>query len=428
MSATAPSRLTGTGRRTRTDLAARLESPVATFYVLLAVTVALVIFGLVMVLSASAVVSLSETDSPYTVFLDQLVFVAIGTVACAVAVRMSPQFWKVMAVPAIVAAIGLQMLVFSPLGAGEVNGNTNWIDLGVGGFQPSEAIKIGLVLFGALVLGHKRERLAQVRHVVFPFLLPVSLAAIGLVLNGHDLGTALVLIAIVGGVMWTAGVSGGFFVVSGGLAAVAATGFVVTSDNRLQRLQVWLGQDTDPFGAARQPLHGRYALADGGWTGVGLGQSREKWQWLSEPHNDFIFAIIGEELGLAGTLLVLGLFAVLAWACLRLIRRTDDTFVRIATAGLMTWIVAQAMVNIGSVIGLLPVIGVPLPLVSSGGSSLVTTMLALGILLSFARAEPGCREALANRPGLTGHLTGWVARVWSRLRRWASSPAAENGA
>jgi cell division protein FtsW len=175
---------------------------------------------------------------------------------------------------------------------------------------------------------------------------------------------------------------------------------IVTSPNRLARFDVWLGRDTDPFGAARQPLHGRYALADGGWWGVGLGASREKWQWLSEPHNDFIYAIIGEELGLPGTLVVLGLFATLALVCYRLVLRTDDFFIRLAAGGVMTWIVVQAMVNIGAVIGLLPVIGVPLPLVSSGGSSLVTTMLALGMLLSFARQEPGCAEALAARPSV----------------------------
>ncbi len=136
---------------------------------------------------------------------------------------------------------------------------------------------------------------------------------------------------------------------------------VLISPNRLARFDVWLGRDTNPFGNARQPMQGRFALADGGWFGLGLGASREKWQWLSEPHNDFIFAIIGEELGLPGTIVVLVLFAVLTVACYRLVMRTTDTFVRIATAGAMTWIVVQAMVNIGTVIGLLPVIGLPAP-------------------------------------------------------------------
>jgi cell division protein FtsW len=177
-----------------------------------------------------------------------------------------------------------------------------------------------------------------------------------------------------------------------------AAAYIVTSPNRLGRFDVWLGRNTDEWGAARQPIHGRFALADGGWLGLGLGASREKWGLLSEPHNDFIFAIIGEELGLPGTLAVLVLFAALALACYRLVTRTDELFVRVATAGVMTWIVVQAAINIGAVIGLLPVIGVPLPLVSSGGSSLVTTLFALGILLSFARSEPGCAHALSARP------------------------------
>ena len=150
----------------------------------------------------------------------------------------------------------------------------------------------------------------------------------------------------------------------------------------------------------KRQVHGLYALADGGWWGVGLGASKEKWAWLAEAHNDFIFAIIGEELGLPGTLVILALFAALATACYRLIVRTDDQFVRIATGGVLGWILLQAAINIGAVIGLLPVIGVPLPFVSAGGSALVTTMLAMGMLVSFARHEPGAREVLAGRPGV----------------------------
>jgi cell division protein FtsW len=184
-------------------------------------------------------------------------------------------------------------------------------------------------------------------------------------------------------------------VVSAGLAASLA----LTSVNRMGRIQSWLVGCTDPD-KCFQTIHGQYALADGGWWGVGLGASREKWMWLPEAHNDFIFAIIGEELGLPGTLVVIALFGVLAFACYRLVLRSKDFFVRVATAGVMVWILAQAVINIGSVIGLLPVIGVPLPLVSSGGSALMATLFALGMLLSFARNEPGCREALAARPGV----------------------------
>jgi cell division protein FtsW len=377
----------------------RLESPVTTYYVLLSVTAVLVLIGLIMVLSASAIVSYKSSDSSYTIFIRQAQFAVVGAVAMAVAARVPVARWKALAVPALLGAMALQLLVFTPLGK-SVNGNTNWLAFGPLTVQPSEFAKLGLVLFGAAVLTRKRKLLGSVKHVLVPYVVPFAVLAIGLVLLGHDLGTVIVMSAVVAAVLFTAGVSWKLF--AGGVLAfgVMAVAMIVTSPNRLARFDVWLGRDTDPFGAARQPIHGRYALADGGWWGVGLGASREKWQWLSEPHNDFIYAIIGEELGLPGTLVVLALFAALALVCYRVVLRTDDFFIRLATGGVMAWIVVQAIVNIGAGIGLLPVIGVPLPLVSSGGSSLVTTMLALGMLLSFARSEPGCAEALAARPSV----------------------------
>ncbi|KGN33117.1 cell division protein FtsW [Knoellia sinensis KCTC 19936] len=382
------------------DWLERLDRPVTTYYTLVAVTCALVAFGLVMVLSASTVTSLNESKSAYSVFFSQLQFAAIGAIALLVASRLSVATWKKLALPVLVLGLALQALVFTPLSAGEINGNRNWLDLQVVSVQPSELLKVGLALSGGLILNAKRKQLGRLGHAIVPYVFPFAALAITLVLLGNDLGTVLVMAAIVAGVLFTAGVPGRWFALaSAGFAAVAVT-FVVTSPNRLGRFDVWLGRDTDPFGPARQSIHGRYALADGGWTGVGLGQSREKWSWLSEPHNDFIFAIIGEELGLGGSITVLALFVVLSLACYRLVMRTNDFFVRVATAGIMSWILVQAMINVGAVIGLLPVVGVPLPFVSSGGSSLVTTMLALGILLSFARSEPGCAKALAARPSL----------------------------
>jgi cell division protein FtsW len=378
---------------------ARFESPVTTYNLLLGTTFVLVVFGLVMVLSASTVMSIQEYHSPFAIFEKQLLYACVGTLALVVAARMPVLAWKRLAVPILVVALGLQTLVFTPLGK-SANGNLNWIRLGPLMMQPSEVVKLGLVLVGGLVLSRKHRRLDQLGHVVVPFVLPVSALAVGLVLLGGDLGTVLVLGAIIAAVLYAAGVPARWFTFSFlGFGALAAV-MVLVSPNRLGRFDVWLGRDTNPFGQARQPMQGRFALADGGWFGLGLGASREKWQWLPEPHNDFIFAIIGEELGLPGTIVVLVLFAVLTLACYLLVMRTTDVFVRIATAGAMTWIVVQAMVNIGTVIGLLPVIGLPLPLVSSGGSSLVTTMLVLGILLSFARAEPGCAKALRTRPSM----------------------------
>ena len=375
----------------------RMESPTTTYYLLIVALTVLVAFGLIMVMSASAIVSLAATESAYTVFRGQLMYGALGAVAVVIASRIPPSVWKRLALPIMIAAIGLQGLVFSPIGEC-VGGNCNWIEVAGIRAQPSEVVKLALALVGASMLAKRRHKLWQLRHVLLPYIVPVAAVAVGLVLYGEDLGTVLILGSVVGAVLWAAGVKARYFAAAGGAFAALAAAMVIYSPNRLGRLDVWLGRDTDPFGAARQSIHGRYALAEGGLIGVGLGRSREKWQWLPEPHNDFIFAIIGEELGLAGSLLVIGLFILTAYACYRLVLKSDDMFVRLATAGIMGWIVVQAMINIGSVIGLLPVIGVNLPLVSSGGSSLIMTMVAFGILISFARHEPDCAAALAARP------------------------------
>ena len=396
-SATAPARASSPSTTRLGGWLGRFDSPVTTYYLLVCVTVALVVFGLIMVLSASSIVSIGTTKSAYSIFLSQAVFAAVGTVALVVASRVSIANWKRLALPILAVAFVLQLLVLTPMGV-NVNGNQNWLRVGPVTVQPSEIIKVGLVLTGGLILAAKRKHLHSLSHVLVPYLVPIAAISIGIVVLGHDLGTVLILGAIVAGVLFAAGIPLRWFAFAGIPFAAMAIAFVVTSPNRLGRFDVWLGRDTNEFGAARQPIHGRYALADGGWFGLGLGASREKWGLLSEPHNDFIFAIIGEELGLPGTIAILLLFAGLAVACYRLVTRTSDHFVRIATAGIMTWLIIQALINIGAVIGLLPVIGVPLPLVSSGGSSLITSMFALGILLSFARAEPGCAEALSARP------------------------------
>ncbi len=425
-SATAPARASSRDTSRLGGWLARFDSPVTTYYLLVCVTVALVAFGLIMVLSASAIVSIDATKgrSAYTIFLSQAMFAALGAVVLVIASRLRTGVWKRLALPILVVGFLLQLLVLSPLGHA-AGGNQNWIRIGPVTVQPSEIMKVGLVLTGALILAAKRKHLHAFSHVVVPYLVPLAAFSIGAVALGHDLGTVLILGAIVAGVLFAAGIPLRWFAFAGIPFVAMALAFVVTSKNRLDRFDVWLGRDTNEFGAARQPIHGRYALADGGWFGLGLGASREKWLLLSEPHNDFIFAIIGEELGLPGTIAILLLFAGLALACYRLVTRTGDLFVRIATAGIMTWLVVQALINIGAVIGLLPVIGVPLPLVSSGGSSLVTSLFALGILLSFARAEPGCAEALSARPSALRRSLAVIPGVAGtrRTRRTRRTPS-----
>lgn len=377
----------------------RFESPATTYYLLLVATTMLLIIGLVMVLSASSVTSYQSTDSSYTVFFNQLRYAVAGVICALIASRLSLVIWKRLAFSALALAISLQCLVFVPGLGVTVNGSRNWIHIAGQQIQPSEFAKLALVLFGAAVLTKKRHNLDKYLHVAVPLVFPAGAVLLMLVLGGGDLGTSLVLLAILAGMLFVAGVPARMFLLVGaGSAALAAT-LAVTSPHRMGRIHSWLAGCVDPT-KCFQTIHGQYALADGGWWGVGLGASREKWSWLPEAHNDFIFAIIGEELGLPGTLAILGLFGLLAFACYRLVLRSDDFFIRVATAGVMVWILAQAAINIGSVIGLLPVIGVPLPLVSSGGSALMSTLFGLGMLLSFARSEPGCREALAARPGV----------------------------
>jgi cell division protein FtsW len=395
----------------------RFDSPVATYYLLLGATLLLLVIGLVMVLSASAVTSLKASGSVFTVFRSQMVFAALGLPLMALAARLPVRAWRRIGWVAIIVTMVAQLFVFTPLGV-TVNGNRNWIGLGSFRLQPSEALKLALVLWGAGVLARKRPLLRDWRHATVPLLVPVGALVLVLVLAGHDLGTSLVLLLILGALLFAAGAPMRLFGVAGGATVALVTVLVVTSDSRMKRVGAWLGGVcTDKLGTCLQPVHGKYALADGGWWGVGLGASREKWSWLPEAHNDFIFAIIGEELGLPGTLVVLALFLVLGYACFRLVARSDDLFVRIATVGAMAWLLGQMLINVGAVIGMLPVIGVPLPLVSSGGSALLTSMVTLGMLMAFARAEPGAAQALTARPGVLRRSLAVLPALPVRLAR-----------
>lgn len=391
------------------------NSAVTTYYVASGATALLVAIGLVMVLSSSAVDSIADSGSPYVVFVRQAQFALLGLVAMFVTSRMRVTTLRRFAWPGLAVAIGLQMLVFTPLGRAE-GGNRNWVYLGGTAFQPSELVKLALALWLGAVLARKTPLLREWKHAVIPAI-PLAAAAVGVVLLGHDLGTAMIMILLVGGAMFVAGVPMRIF----GVAAVAAAGLVavlaVSGNNRMARITGWLSADCDLQAACYQPKHGMWALGSGGTFGMGLGASREKWSYLPAAHNDFIFAIVGEELGLVGTLLVLGLFGLLAAAFLRLVARHPDPFVKITTAGIGAWIIGQALVNIAVVIGLAPVIGVPLPLVSAGGSALIVTMAAMGVVIALARSEPGAAEALAARPGVLRRSLAVLGRSGSGAGR-----------
>ncbi len=394
------------------------DTPLKSYYLLSGATVLLLVLGLVMVLSSSSVDSLDAGDSVYAVFLDQTKYALFGLIPMLVATRLRPDHYKRIAWWALGFSFLLQLLIFTPLARGK-NGNRNWVHLGGGmTIQPSEFMKIALAVWLGVVLGRKLKLLADWRHATIPAV-PVIMAAIGLVVAGHDLGTAMVLMVLAAGALFVAGVPARIFVVAAGALSLIAGILVISSTNRSGRIGAWLGigDAADVQGATYQTQHGMWGLGTGGLTGVGLGAGRQKWSYLPEAHNDFIFSVIGEELGLIGSLAVLALFALLGVAMLRVMRRHPDPVVKITTAGIACWILGQALMNIGVVIGLLPVIGVPLPLVSAGGSALIATMIAIGVVISFARDEPGAREALQARPGVVRKSLAIVGQVRRRPAR-----------
>lgn len=397
-------------RRSERPWLGQWNSTVTSYYLLVGATGLLLVIGLVMVLSSSTVTSIAAGNSPFAAFLVQARFALIGLPLMLVAARLPVRWYKRLAWPAMIAALGL--LVAVPFIGKIVNGNRNWLVLGPIQFQPSELAKLALAVWLGAVLGRKQHLLGSWGQALVPGVLGLG-AVLGLVMAGHDLGTALILALLGLGAYWVSGAPTAML----GLGAVSAALFVgwtfivnQDSSDRLTRILATYGSTCDEASECYQSIHGLYGLGTGGLFGVGLGASREKWKYLPEAHNDFIYSVIGEELGLLGTLLVLALFAVLGVAMARVVRRHPDPFVKITTAAIGCWVVGQAFVNIGVVIGVLPVIGVPLPLVSAGGSALVTTMVALGVVISFARTEPGAAEALAARRSVVKRSVAVLSR------------------
>jgi cell division protein FtsW len=389
-----------------------LRRPLASYYLVLGSAGLLLLLGLVMVFSASTLYSLREHGSVYTVFLRQLMWVAVAVPVAWLISRTPPARLRLVGYPLLLASIALLVLTYVPGVGYAVNGNTNWIDFG-GPFrvQPSEIAKLALVVWGADIYARKRRLLDQWRHIIVPFF-PGAAIVVALVVGQRDLGTALVVMAVVLTLLWVVGVPLRLFSLALLVVLAVGTRFVVMSPERLQRVTRF----HDPFGdlqdSGYQAGHGIYALGTGGWWGVGPGASRQKWGTLPEAHTDFIFAVIGEEFGLLGSLSVVALLLVLGYAGVRIAMRASDLFVRLAAAAVTGWLLAQAMVNIGGVLGLLPVTGIPLPLVSYGGSALVPTVVAVGMLVAFARAEPGAAQALAAR-----RRRGWLFRGRRRAAR-----------
>lgn len=387
----------GTGLAARIRLGAfRAESK--DYFLLLGTVLFLVVLGLVMVLSSSIVQSGIENDGDYTSrALQQATYALIGVPVMLLAGRMPEAFWMRIAWFVLAIACVLQLLVVAtPLGV-EVGGNTNWLRLGPVQFQPSELIKVALVLWLGLIVTKKKDQLGDFTHGILPILL-VGGGAIGLVLLGGDLGTVMVMAGMLLGTLFLIGVRLRLLVVPLLFGAIAFALVAVSSESRMKRITAFLQEHCTEFDTADcwQIQHGTFALANGGIFGVGLGNSAAKWSWLPAADNDFIFAIIGEELGLIGAVVVLGLFVVLALAFARVLRAAQTPFGKTVSAAVLVWVIGQACVNIGVVLGVFPVLGVPLPLVSAGGTALLTTLAAIGVVLSVAR-DPGAPARAAAR-------------------------------
>ncbi len=372
-----------------------LERPLTSYYLLLGASALLLTIGLIMVFSASSVYAFQNYGGDsYAVVVKQLTWVAIGLPCAWVAGRMPQRWIRRLAWPGYIASLGL-LLLTAFFGVSR-NGNTNWLALGPIQIQPSEIAKLALVLWAAHVYANKERRLGDLHQVMMP-VVPGLLVATGLVVFGHDLGTALVLFAILLGMLWVVGAPARFFALSFLVVSVFAGALAAADPERLTRITTFTDPMRDYNSAGWQPAHGLFALSSGGLFGQGIGASQQKWGNLPAAHTDFIFAVLGEELGLVGTLLVIGLFLTIAYAAIRVARRTKDPFVRYMTFGIVVWIIGQMMINVGMVLALLPVIGIPMPLVSYGGSALVPSLVALGLLVGFARREPEAARALAQR-------------------------------
>lgn len=353
---------------------------------LLITTLGLAIFGCIMVLSASSVTMISQGQSPFSQVSSQVMFLVLGVIAMAGITRIPVGVYhKEFVVNAMLIAALIMQLAVVVVGV-EVNGNRNWLKFPGGvQIQPSEFSKLAIIMWLAWVYSRHGDISRSIWRTLFPSIYGVG-ALVLLIMLGGDMGTAMVYGFIFVGMMWLAGASRSSLLKIGGAFAALALVGVLSSANRVARIfGVW-GSCTNAN--CDQANSGEVALTTGGFLGVGLGQSRQKYNYLAEAHNDYIFAIIGEELGLLGTLAVLLLYAGLVYCAVRIMLRTTDPLVRLATGGIMIWLSSQAIINMGMVSRILPVIGVPLPFVSYGGSSLLSSLFAAGLLLAFARQTP----------------------------------------
>ncbi len=369
-------------------------------FLLLIPTGVLVVLGLVMILSAGSISAVEGYDgNAFWYFQRQLVYALAGVIALLVVWRLPYGVWQRLAVPMLLLILPLMVIALHPTSGTTFAGASRWIDLGPVTLQPSEFMKFAMVVFVATVLSRKWSRLDDPVHLLIPLAPVVGLVA-ALIILQRDLGTTIIVCGSVFLMLFIAGVRGKYLGVAAAIGAAGGALLIFGESYRRARfVDAWLNPMADAKGAGYQLIQGLIALGSGGWFGVGLGNSRQKWDYLPNAHSDFIFAIIGEELGLIGALVVLATFIVLLYAGVRIAVRAPDTFGRLLAGGVTCWIGLQTIINLGAVTGLLPITGVPLPFVSFGGTALVVTLAGIGLLASVARGSGRAAGTTSARRG-----------------------------
>ncbi|HEX2211862.1 MAG TPA: putative lipid II flippase FtsW [Mycobacterium sp.] len=380
-------------RGPRTRFGAWLGRPMTSFHLIVAVAALLTTLGLTMVLSASGVYSYDQDGSPWVVFGKQVLWTVVGLVAFYIALRVPVAMMRSLAFSGFAFTIVLLVLVLIP-GVGTVaNGSRGWFVVAGFSMQPSELAKIAFAIWGAHLLAARRLEHASLKEMLIP-LVPAAFVALALIVAQPDLGQTVSLGIILLGLLWYAGLPLRVFLSSLFMVVVSAAVLAMAEGYRSARVQSWLNPAADAQGSGYQARQARFALANGGVFGDGLGQGAAKWNYLPNAHNDFIFAIIGEELGFIGAAGLLCLFGLFAYTGMRIARRSADPFLRLLTATATLWIMGQVFINVGYVVGLLPVTGLQLPLISAGGTSTATTLFMIGLMASAARHEPEAVAAL----------------------------------
>jgi cell division protein FtsW len=356
----------------------------------------LCVFGLVMVGSASPVISLQLYGSPWAILIRQSLYMGVGAAALLLLARMDYRKWRKIRAPLVVVSLGLLVVVLVPHLGVSAGGSSRWIGFGMIQLQPSELMKLALAVFAADLLTRRSDPSTDPKMIIVPVLAVLGISGL-LILKQPDMGTALVLCCIAFGILFMGGVPMAPIMKILGVFAGLALVVGLADPYRRDRILSFLNPGANKSGTGYQVWQSLIGLGSGHLFGLGLGGGRQKWGLLPNAHTDFIFSVVGEELGLVGAIVLLGLFFALAWFGLRAATRAPDRFGSLLAVGITTWIASQAVINVGAVIGVLPVTGIPLPFISFGGSSLVITMAAVGILLNIAAQERSAPAAGLGR-------------------------------